>query len=142
MRNFLTTIVLVLAVSLSAHAQSIVGKWKTIDDSTGKEKSIVEIYEKDGKYYGQIKKLLNPSKPNPKCDNCEGDEKGKPIEGLVIIKDLQKKGNEYTGGKITDPESGKQYKCTVKLNGKDKLDVRGYIGLSLIGRTQTWKKAD
>lgn len=142
MKNILTTIVLILAVSISAQAQSIVGKWKTIDDNTKKEKSIVEIYEKDGKYYGQVKKLLNPSKPNPKCDNCVGDEKGKPIEGLVIIKGLEKKGSEYTGGKITDPESGKEYKCTVKLNGVDKLDVRGYVGISLIGRTQTWQRAN
>ncbi|MCC9041458.1 DUF2147 domain-containing protein [Myroides sp. M-43] len=140
MKNFLTTLILVLAVSISAQAQSIVGKWKTIDDNTGKEKSIIEIYEKGGKYYGKVIKLLNPSKADPKCDNCTGSDKGKPIEGLVIIKDLEKKGNEYSGGRITDPESGKEYKCTVKLNGVDKLDVRGYIGISLMGRTQTWKK--
>lgn len=140
MKNFLTAMVLVLAVSISAQAQSIVGKWKTIDDNTGKEKSIIEIYEKGGKYYGKVTKLLNPSKADPKCDNCTGTDKGKPIVGLVIIKDLEKKGNEYSGGKITDPESGKEYKCTVKLNGTDKLDVRGYVGISLLGRTQTWQK--
>lgn len=140
MKNFLTALVLVLAVSISAQAQSIVGKWKTIDDNTGKEKSIIEIYEKGGKYYGKVTKLLNPSKADPKCDNCTGTDKGKPIVGLVIIKDLEKKGNEYSGGKITDPESGKEYKCTVKLNGTDKLDVRGYVGISLLGRTQTWQK--
>ncbi|MTG98384.1 MULTISPECIES: DUF2147 domain-containing protein [Myroides] len=142
MRNSFLTIVFLFVAVCTANAQGIVGKWKTIDDSTGKEKSIVEIYEKDGKYYGKVAKLLNPSKPNPKCEKCEGDEKGAPIEGLVIIKGLQKKGEEYTGGKITDPESGKQYKCTVKLNGKDKLDVRGYVGISLMGRTQTWVKAN
>ncbi|WP_121966012.1 DUF2147 domain-containing protein [Myroides sp. N17-2] len=140
MKNFLTALVLVLTVSISAQAQSIVGKWKTIDDNTGKEKSIIEIYEKGGKYYGKVTKLLNPSKADPKCDNCTGTDKGKPIVGLVIIKDLEKKGNEYSGGKITDPESGKEYKCTVKLNGTDKLDVRGYVGISLLGRTQTWQK--
>lgn len=140
MKNFLTALVLVLTVSISAQAQSIVGKWKTIDDNTGKEKSIIEIYEKGGKYYGKVTKLLNPSKADPKCDNCTGTDKGKPIVGLVIIKDLEKKGNEYSGGKITDPESGKEYKCTVKLNGADKLDVRGYVGISLLGRTQTWQK--
>lgn len=121
-------------------AQEIAGKWKTIDDSTGKEKSIVEIYEKGGVYFGKIQKLLNPSKPNPTCDNCPGTNKGKPIEGLVIIKDMKMKGGELSGGKILDPESGKEYKCIIKLNGKDKLDVRGYVGFSLIGRTQTWVK--
>jgi uncharacterized protein (DUF2147 family) len=123
------------------NAQSIVGKWKTIDDSTGKEKSIVEIFEKEGVYFGKVKKLINPSTPNPKCDNCTGDQKGKPIEGMVIIKGLTKKGEEYTGGKITDPQSGKEYKCTITLDGK-KLNVRGYVGFSLIGRTQTWLKAE
>ncbi|MGL4584723.1 MAG: DUF2147 domain-containing protein [Flavobacterium sp.] len=140
MKNFLTALVLVLAVSISAQAQGIAGKWKTIDDKTGKEKSIIEIFEKDGKYYGKVLKLLNPSKVDPRCDNCEGSDKGKLIEGLVIIKGLEKNADEYTGGKITDPESGKVYKCTAKLNGIDKLDVRGYIGISLIGRTQTWKR--
>ncbi|MEC4113992.1 DUF2147 domain-containing protein [Myroides pelagicus] len=142
MKNFLMTLAVTLTAVCTIQAQEIVGKWKTIDDNTGKEKSIVEIYEKGGKYYGKVIKLLNPSKPNPTCDNCEGDEKGKPIEGLVIIKGLEKKEGEYTGGKITDPESGKQYKCAAKLNGKDKLDVRGYVGFSLLGRTQTWIKAN
>lgn len=141
MKNLLLTLCLFLGSMLAVQAQDVVGKWKTIDDNTGKEKSIVEIYKEGDKYYGKVLKLLNPSKPNPTCNNCTGEEKGAPIEGLVIIKGLQKKGDEYTGGKITDPESGKQYKCTIKLNGKDKLDVRGYVGISLLGRTQTWEKA-
>ncbi|TDS58862.1 DUF2147 domain-containing protein [Myroides indicus] len=140
MTKFLMTTAVFVGSVLFVSAQSVTGKWRTIDDNTGKEKSIVEIYEENGKYFGKIVQLLNPTKKNPTCDACPGDDKGKPIEGLVIIKDLQKKGDEYTGGKITDPQSGKQYKCTIKLNGKDKLDVRGYVGISLIGRTQTWLK--
>lgn len=140
MTKFLMMIAIFIGSVMGANAQSVVGKWRTIDDATGQEKSIVEIYKQNGKYFGKVIKVLNPSKPNPTCDKCPGDDKGKPIEGLVIIKDLQKKGDEYTGGKITDPQSGKQYKCTIKLNGSDKLDVRGYVGISLIGRTQTWLK--
>lgn len=140
MTKFLMMIAIFIGSVMGANAQSVVGKWRTIDDATGQEKSIVEIYKQNGKYFGKVIKVLNPSKPNPTCDKCPGDDKGKPVEGLVIIKDLQKKGDEYTGGKITDPQSGKQYKCTIKLNGSDKLDVRGYVGISLIGRTQTWLK--
>ena len=120
--------------------QSPVGTWKTIDDETGKEKSYVEIYEKDGKLYGKVSKILTKGKEDAKCDKCSGALKNKPIQNMVILYDLKKSGNEWTGGKILDPNSGKEYKATVKLNGKDKLDVRGYVGISLVGRTQTWVK--
>lgn len=120
--------------------QSPIGTWKTIDDETGKEKSYVEIYEKDGKLYGKVTKILTKGKENAKCTECKGALKDKPIIGMEILTGLSKKGNEWTGGKILDPNSGKEYKATVKLNGKDKLDVRGYIGISLVGRTQTWQK--
>lgn len=120
--------------------QSPVGTWKTIDDETGKEKSYVEIFEKDGKYYGKVTKILTKGKENSKCDKCSGDLKGKPILGMVVLSGLKKDGSEWSGGKIVDPNSGKEYKASMKLNGKDKLDVRGYVGISLVGRTQTWHK--
>jgi uncharacterized protein (DUF2147 family) len=135
---FYTTIVILL--SLSAFGQSsenIIGKWTTIDDENGKAKSIVEIFQKsDGKYYGKIDKLL--AKPeNDNCVNCKDDRKNKPLTGLEIIRNLSKDGKEFTGGTIMDPKTGKVYKCTITRDG-DKLNVRGYIGFSLIGRTQTW----
>lgn len=119
----------------------IEGKWKTIDDETGKEKSIVEIFKKsDGKYYGKIVKLL--AKPaNNNCVACKDDRKNKPLVGLEIIRGLSKDGSEFSGGTITDPKSGKTYKCSVTRAG-DKLNVRGYVGFSLIGRTQTWQKVN
>lgn len=119
----------------------IEGKWKTIDDETGKEKSIVEIFKKsDGKYYGKIVKLL--AKPaNNNCVACKDDRKNKPLVGLEIIRGLSKDGSEFSGGTITDPKSGKTYKCSVTRSG-DKLNVRGYVGFSLIGRTQTWQKVN
>ena len=128
------------AVTLSA--QSVVGKWKTFDDKTGDAKSIVEITEKDGKIYGKIIEILNPDKINDKCANCPDDDKNKPLKGLTIIKGLKKDGKEYSGGKILDPVSGKLYKCTISLDGKDKLKVRGYVGISAFGRTQTWSKVE
>jgi uncharacterized protein (DUF2147 family) len=119
----------------------IEGKWKTIDDETKQAKSIVEIYKKsDGKYYGKVSQLLiKPADPN--CTVCKDDRKGKPILGMEIIRGLKKEDDEFTGGTITDPKTGKTYKCTITREG-DKLNVRGYIGLSLIGRTQTWQKVN
>lgn len=127
-------------ISAMSFAQ-IEGKWKTIDDETGKAKSYVEIFKKsDGKYYGKVAQLLiKPTDPN--CTGCKDDRKGKPILGMEVIRGLSKDGNEFTGGTITDPKNGKTYKCTITKDG-DKLNVRGYMGISLIGRTQTWHKVD
>ncbi len=117
----------------------IEGKWKTIDDETGEAKSVVEIYKKsNGQYYGKISQLLGKVE-NENCVKCSDDRKNKPLVGLEIIRGLKKSGSEFTGGTITDPKSGKTYKCTITRSG-DKLNVRGYIGFSLIGRTQTWHK--
>ncbi|WBV61641.1 DUF2147 domain-containing protein [Chryseobacterium camelliae] len=139
MRKLLLTSAFSL-VGVLSFAQ-IEGKWKTIDDETKQAKSIVEIYKKsDGKYYGKVSQLLiKPADPN--CTVCKDDRKGKPILGMEIIRGLKKDDNEFTGGTITDPKTGKTYKCTITRDG-DKLNVRGYIGLSLIGRTQTWQKVN
>jgi uncharacterized protein (DUF2147 family) len=129
---------LLLFLTTTSFSQTVIGKWKTMDDETGKAKSIVEIYEKSGKIYGRILEILEEEHRNRKCDLCTGADKDKPILGMTIIKGLTKDGNEYNGGKITDPKNGKQYKCYITLEGKDKLKVRGYIGISLLGRTQYW----
>lgn len=140
MKNYFLTILFVAVAGVFSAQAQVTGKWKTIDDETGKAKSIVEIYETNGKLYGKITEILNPAKKNSKCDKCDGADKGKPIEGLVIIKGLTKDGNEWTDGDILDPTKGKLYSCTLKLEGKDKLKVRGYMGVSLLGRTQTWTR--
>jgi uncharacterized protein (DUF2147 family) len=121
-------------------SQSVLGKWKTIDDETGKEKAVVEIYEVDGKIYGRIVEILEAEHRFKKCTSCQGTDKDKPIMGLIFIKGLTKDGEEYSGGKILDPKNGKLYKCYITLEGNDKLKVRGYIGISLLGRTQYWKR--
>lgn len=140
MKNYFFTFLFVAVAGIfSANAQ-ITGKWKTIDDKTGDAKSVVEIYEQNGKIYGKVVEILNPAKKNAKCDKCDGADKGKPIEGLIIIKGLTKDGDKYTNGDILDPNKGKLYSCTIKLDGKDKLDVRGYMGISMLGRTQVWHR--
>jgi len=139
MKKLLATLVLSL-VGVMSFAQ-IEGKWKTIDDETKQAKSIVEIWKKsDGKYYGKVSQLLiKPADPN--CSGCKDDRKGKPIMGLEIIRGLVKDGDEFTDGTITDPKTGKTYKCTITREG-DKLNVRGYMGFSLLGRTQVWQKVN
>lgn len=123
-----------------AAAQSPVGKWKTIDDETGKPKSVVEIFEKDGKLYGRIAELLNPSEPNPKCDECpKGDDRyNQPVLGMEIIRGLQKDGDEWEDGTVLDPEKGKIYDCKIWLEDENTLRLRGYV--AFFYRTQTWQR--
>lgn len=133
-----------LLLSFFAFAQSSpIGVWKTIDDKTGKEKSYVRIYEtKAGKLQGEVIKILTPGKEDAVCDKCDGENKNKPIKGLTIIWGLEKDGDSWSGGQILDPNSGKKYKCSMKLDGNNKLSVRGYVGISLMGRTQTWTRVE
>jgi uncharacterized protein (DUF2147 family) len=121
----------------------IVGKWKSIDEKTNEPKSIVNIFEKDGKYYGQIVELFRKpgENPDPVCDKCPDDDprKDQPIKGMEIIRDMVEKGDKYTGGTIFDPKEGKQYSC--KLWIKDgNLMVRGYVAFFF--RTQTWLRVE
>ncbi|HUH52013.1 MAG TPA: DUF2147 domain-containing protein [Flavobacterium sp.] len=140
MRKLGILLVMFALGTFMVQAQDVVGNWKTFDDETGEAKSIVQIYEQGGKMYGKVVEILNPAKKDAKCQNCKGSDKDKPINGLVIIKGLSKDGSEYSGGQILDPNKGKLYKCSMSLDGKDVLKVRGYVGISLLGRTQTWKR--
>jgi len=134
-------LLLVTLCITSTYAQkSVLEKWKSIDDETGKALGIVEIYEENGKIYGKIIDILIPKDRNKTCQNCEGEDKGKPILGLTVIKGLKKDGDEYNGGHILDPKHGKLYKCYLNLENEDKLKIRGYVGISLFGRTQYWHR--
>ncbi|AFL81854.1 hypothetical protein Aeqsu_2394 [Aequorivita sublithincola DSM 14238] len=142
MKKILLTISLVALTVMTAVAQDVTGKWKTIDDETGEAKSVVEIYKENGKIYGKVVEIFDASKRDRTCTECSGSDKNKSIMGLVIIKGLEKDGDEYNDGTITDPTNGKVYKCYIELDGPNTLDVRGYIGFSLLGRTQTWKRVN
>jgi len=118
-----------------------VGKWRTIDDKTGKVKSIVEIYQTtNGTLAGKVLQVLDSEKgPHPLCDACKGENHNKPIEGMVIAWGLQHEGNTWDDGKIMDPKNGKVYSAKMTpIDGGRKLEVRGYMGFSLLGRSQTW----
>ncbi|MBE0424890.1 MAG: DUF2147 domain-containing protein [Lutibacter sp.] len=138
MKKILPIFALIFAIV--SHSQSITGKWKTTDDETGKERSIVEIYESEGKVYAKIVKLLEKSEENKVCEKCKGANKNKPLKGLIVIDGLKKDRNEWNGGRILDPKTGSEYKCYITLEGPNKLKVRGYLGFALLGRTQYWHK--
>jgi uncharacterized protein (DUF2147 family) len=112
-----------------------------VDDLTGKINSVVTIWEEDGKLYGRIERLIDPDPkdPDPRCLRCSGDLKGQRLLGLRILWGLTQDGNQWTGGEILDPDNGKIYRCALTLkDGGKKLKVRGFIGFSLLGRTQYW----
>ena len=143
MRNklFATLMALpLLALSMSVMAADATGRWKTIDDETGKVKSIVEVYKAaNGTYAGKVVEILQSDKgPNPLCDKCTGSNKNKPVKGMVILWNLKAdNATEYSGGKIMDPANGKIYKSKAELKaGGGKLDVSGCI--AFICRAQTW----
>lgn len=138
---------MVIAMSclgLVTFAQSAIGKWNTIDDKTGKKKSIVELYKHEGKLYGKIVHLYprEGREANPVCKECTDDRKNKPLEGLQIVRGLEWNGKEWEKGTIVDPENGKIYKCKLWIDesNPNKLQLRGYVGPFY--RTQTWEKVN
>jgi uncharacterized protein (DUF2147 family) len=134
--------ILTFLFSVDALAQPVTGKWKTIDDETGEERSLVEIFEKGGKLYGKVVRIF--SRPDedadPVCSKCpENDDRyNKKVIGMEILRGMEVSGREYVNGEILDPKIGKIYRCKLWLNGQE-LKVRGYWGPFY--RTQTWKRA-
>ena len=132
------SIILAFFLSSGLYAQSILGTWKSIDEETNKEESFIEIYEENGTFYGKVLQVLDPKKKGAVCEKCNGQDKNKPIEGLIIIKGLIQDKNEWSGGTILDPKNGKTYKCTITVPTKNTMKLRGYVGFSVFGRTATW----
>lgn len=117
------------------------GRWVTIDDHTSKPKSVVEIWIDNGELKGKVVELLHPTESDQKCDKCPGDKKGQSVVGIEFMWGLVEEDGIWDGGQIMDPDNGKVYRAKVKVvEGGDKLQVRGYIGISLIGRSQTWER--
>ena len=135
------------AIASAAQSASPAGAWKTIDDATKKEKSVVRIVDSGGVYSGRIEKLLESTMaPDAVCKECTDDRKDKPVVGLLIVRNMKQSADDksvFEGGDILDPANGKVYKAKMKLvdNGA-KLEVRGFVGISLLGRTQTWIRSE
>jgi uncharacterized protein (DUF2147 family) len=124
-----------------------VGVWKTVDDTTGREKGLVRIVAENGVLTGRIEGNLDPSAPpNRICDLCTDERKGKPLLGLTILRSVRASTDEagvWDGGDILDPDTGKIYRVRLRpLKDGKELEVRGYIGLPLLGRTQIWIRTE
>ena len=122
----------------SYQTNQIEGVWITQDDETGKKKSEVLLYKNEGKLYGKILNLLLDEDKGKLCVNCKGENKNLAIEGMVIVEGLKLNGKTWEEGTILDPKSGKTYSCYITFENNNTLKVRGYIGFSLLGRTQKW----
>jgi uncharacterized protein (DUF2147 family) len=135
---------LISFATLTTQAQSVLGTWKTIDDNTGEAKSQVLIYEENGKLYGKVTAFLRKdTDPNRVCEKCTDYRKGQKIMNMLIIRDMYIKDGYYQGGKILDPEKGKEYGCKLWLQqgNNNILEVRGFLGgISALGRTQRWHR--
>lgn len=137
---FYCLLLLILSIN-SCYAQSILGKWISIDDQTGEEKAVVEIYEKEGEYFGKIIEFLEKgAQPNDACEHCKGKMKGKKLMGFEVLKNFKKNGDVFENGTVTDPEADKTYPSKIWVDEKDNsiLNVRGYV--SVFYRTQQWKR--
>lgn len=118
---------------------SPVGLWRTIDDATKQPKALIRIAEQGGALVGRIEKVLVPDQADAVCEKCSDERKGKPVQGMTILSGLKPEGSEWSGGEILDPNNGKVYKARIKLaDAGRKLEMRGYVGVPAMGRTQTW----
>jgi len=143
--SFLSLCLLVTFSNITiAQNLSPVGLWKTIDDTTGKPRSLIRINENNGELSAVVEKgLLATDTGDAVCDKCTDERKDKKIIGMTIAKGLKKSGDQYDGGEILDPNNGKIYRCKMKLDETgNMLEVRGYIGISLLGRSQTWNRVE
>ncbi len=125
------------AQQLSPSLQAAVGHWQVINDE-GKPGGQVETYVVDGKLFGKVTQLRPGRQPGAVCDKCSGELKNQLILGMVILRNFKPDGDDWTGGTVVDPDNGKEYKGKIWSVGKDKLYMRGFIGISLLGRTQSW----
>lgn len=128
-------------IGVFAQINDILGDWITVDDATGDSFSVVHIYKgTNGKYYGKISQMLIAGTENEKCVACEGQDKDKPILGMVIIRDMQEKDGALVGGRVLDPNNGKFYYGKISLD-KGRLKLRGSLDKAgLLGRSQYWKR--
>jgi len=138
---FIVIMLLLGAADLKAQTNDVItGSWRTFDDETNQPAAIVFISEKNGLFSGLVTKLLDPS-ALPTCEKCTDARKGKSVIGMEILTGLKKTADSYTGGQILDPDNGEVYRATIQLtNQANKLELRAYIGIPLLGRTQIWTR--
>jgi uncharacterized protein (DUF2147 family) len=131
-----------VAIAAQPIASSPIGLWHTVSDTDGKPRAVVEIAEENGGLVGRIVGSLRGEPLDKVCEPCPGERQGKKLIGMSIFSGLKKSGQEWSGGEILDPDTGNVYRVKLWLeDGGLSLKVRGYIGFSLLGRTQKWTRA-
>lgn len=140
------SLLLLVAASLpckAADTSSPVGVWKTFDDDTHAAKALVEIVDREGELSARIVQLFRApgEDQQPLCKDCRGERHNQPVLGMTILWGMHRDGDAWDGGEILDPEEGKTYRCALHLGAHGELEVRGYYGISLLGRTQVWERA-
>jgi uncharacterized protein (DUF2147 family) len=124
-----------------ASASSPIGEWQTFDDKSGEARAVVEIYPSNGLLFGKIVRSFRPGAEQRRCTACSDERKDQPVLGLLIIRNLKRSDeDEWSGGDILDPDNGRVYRCRLKVDADGRLEVRGYIGFALLGRTQYWRR--
>jgi len=150
MRSLATLVALLLimlATALPARAAdtrlaSPIGLWQPLDN-LGRPLGLIRIFETDGLYYGRIEPSSPSDDRNARCTRCTGERRGQPIIGLVLMRHLKPQNGEYVGGDILDPDTGRIYSCALRLiHGGHQLTMRGFLGISLLGRSQTWQRVE
>ena len=129
----------------AAAAPAVLGYWQTIDDNSGEARSIVLIEAEDDTVRGRIVRLIDPPEPDPLCEQCPGDKRDAPVEGLEILWGFteSRAGREWSGGELLDPENGRVYRGRLRPRaGGAELEVRGFVGFSLLGRSQIWERTE
>ena len=145
MKAALLVSLMLLAGAGFPQSRSPAGLWQTYSDRTGEMDGLVRIAEENGELQGIVEAVFSPPAPsvNPLCEKCAGELRNKPIAGMKILRGLRWDGEQYSGGEILDPDEGRFYRCSLRVTGAGRaLEVRGYVGIPLLGRTQTWKRKE
>lgn len=138
-------LLLACAAPASAQSASPAGLWKTYSDRTGAADGLVRIVEERGEFVGRVEKVFSPpnESPNPLCEKCSGELRDRSVVGMTILRGVRHAKDGYTEGTILDPDEGKDYRCTITLKEAGRrLEVRGFVGLPLLGRTQVWTRVE
>ena len=137
----MTTAIGALFSSVEAAPDAATGVWQVYSDKDGAQDGRIRVSLRDGKLVGVVDALRPDVPADSRCTRCSGAQKDQPILGLVVMWGLERDGDSWTGGTILDPQTGSTYSCHAKYVAPDSLEVRGYGGMSVFGRTQTWKRA-
>lgn len=134
--------IFLFAMTMSLQAQEVPGEWKMYNEQTGEVRSIVKVFKKNDTLYGRVLRIMDEKNRDDLCVKCNGEDKNKKIEGLVLLKDFVKEGDAYVDGTITNPDNGKVYtsKIWMDKNNPNLLNIRGYIGIFY--KTLTWERVE